>query len=157
MKVFVAHKDEDSVLATRVAARLRQCGSDAYLDKFDPTASSHGDELGDHLRQILGLCSHLMTVVTQKTKESWWLPWEIGISTEKELPISTFAGESCDLPSYLRKWPYLQRLEEIDVYVRVSNQVEKMTESDRRYKTASAARSIYTKQFYSNIRRALNQ
>ena len=107
MKVFVSHKKEDKEIAGVVAARLEKNGAQVYLDVFDPDTYSAGDDLADYLRAKLDLCTDLMAVVSGKTKESWWVPWEIGVATEKEYPLSTFAGENCEIPAYLKKWPYL--------------------------------------------------
>src|SRR5690348_6961905 len=104
MKVFVSHKREDEQLAKAVAERLRLNRAEVYLDVLDPDRFAAGDDLADYIRDKLNDCSDLMAVVSTKTKESWWVPWEIGVATEKEYPLSTFAGENFDLPVFLKKW-----------------------------------------------------
>ncbi|MCW5775356.1 MAG: toll/interleukin-1 receptor domain-containing protein [Phycisphaeraceae bacterium] len=156
MKVFVSHKQEDSAAATRVADRLRTNRADVYLDVID-TSKPRGEDLTEYLRERLAQCTHLMAVVSEVTKVSWWVPWEIGVATERRYPLATFAAGRCDLPEYLRKWPYLVSDSDIDTFVRVSRATESLVEHEVRYKTAEVARATYADRFFRDIRRALGQ
>jgi hypothetical protein len=93
-----------------------------YLDDFDPDAKD-GPDLADYLRQKIGSCHGLMAVVSRKTIASWWVPWEIGVATERDLPMATFSHDSSDVPSYLRKWPYLTQLAQIDQYAQTAKRL----------------------------------
>lgn len=109
MRVFISHQQADSLLAGKISAYLTVNHKiDCYLDLVDPNASKAGDQLGDYLREVMGKCTQLMAVVSENTKGSWWVPWEIGVATEKDYPIATFAGDNTVLPEYLKKWPYLK-------------------------------------------------
>lgn len=156
MKVFVSHKKEDSDSAARVAARLRLNGADVYFDVIDLT-KPRGEDLTDYLRDKLAQCSHLMAVVSEVTKLSWWVPWEIGVATERRYPLATFGAGHCELPDYLRKWPYLRSDSDIDTFVRVSSATESLVEHEVRYKTADVARATYSDRFFRDIRKALGQ
>ena len=158
MRVFISHKQEDSETAGRIAHRLRTVHSvDCYLDVFDLNAGKSGDDLGDYLRRVLQECTELMAVVSETTKQSWWVPWEIGVAQEKERPITTFAGGQCDLPIYLKKWPYLKTVTELDVYIRVAKQTRLIVERERYSKTAATLQASYTRNFHQNLKRALGQ
>lgn len=157
MKVFVSHKKEDRLIAGAVAERLSRNGAEVYLDVIDPDAHRAGDDLADYLRTALASCTDLMAVVSAKTKESWWVPWEIGVASEKEYPLSTFAGDNCELPLYLKKWPYLKTLSDIDTYVRVSKAARSAVANRHGHKTASQIQPLFVKQFYASIRAALGQ
>jgi hypothetical protein len=158
MNVFISHKKEDDRIASAVADRLRRKQVSFYLDTFDPLALSRGDELGEHLRRVMGACTHLMAVVTQQTKDSWWVPWEIGIATEKDFPISTYAGEQCELPTYLKKWPYLPRLDDVDVWTDASRSAEQQVVRTKTLQESGAQlRARSTREFYAQVRRALRQ
>lgn len=156
MKVFVSHKKEDSEAATRVAARLRLNNAEVYLDVID-TSKPRGEDLTDYLRDKLAQCTHLMAVVSEVTKTSWWVPWEIGVATERRYPLATFGAGRCELPEYLRKWPYLLTEADIDTFVRVSRTTESLVEHEVRYKTGEAARAPYFDRYLREIRRALGQ
>jgi hypothetical protein len=158
MKVFISHQRADSTLAGNVALRLRTYHQiDCYLDLIDPEASKTGDKLGEHLREQLGLCTQLLAVVSQNTKTSWWVPWEIGISTEKDQPIATYAGDNTTLPEYLRKWPYLRTHAELDEYARVSKAAEQTFAREKSFKIEARARQTSTQQFYRDLRARLGQ
>ena len=158
MKVFISHQRGDSDLAARIAQRLRSYHQiDSYLDLVDPDSRSKGDDLGEHLRNQLGLCTQLMAVVSSNTKTSWWVPWEIGVATEKDQPIATFAGDNTALPEYLKKWPYLRNDAELDVYARVAKSADSTFRVQKGHTTASAARQRSTREFYREVRAQLGQ
>lgn len=90
--VFVSHKSEDSRAATAVAARLKANEVEVYLDSFDPDAKD-GPDLADYLRDKMRLCHGLMAVVSEKTIQSWWVPWEIGMATERDMPLATYSHD----------------------------------------------------------------
>lgn len=156
MRVFVSHKQEDAVRASLVADRLRQNRADVYLDVLD-TSKTRGEDLGDYLRGRLAECTHLMAVVSEKTYLSWWVPWEIGVATERQYPLATFAAGYCDLPDYLLKWPYLRTDADIDTFVRVARAAEVATANESTYRSADALRTRHAKRFFSDLRSALRQ
>jgi MTH538 TIR-like domain (DUF1863) len=124
---------------------------------IDPEASRTGDKLGEYLRAQMGLCTQLLAVVSRNTKSSWWVPWEIGISTEKDQPIATYAGDNTPLPEYLRKWPYLRSQAELDEYARVSKATEQTFTLEKSFKTEARARQSSTQTFYRDLRARLGQ
>lgn len=158
MKVFVSHQKADSVLASSVAGRLKAVhGIDCYLDVIDPDGSKAGENLGDYIREQLGRCTQLLAVVSTNTKTSWWVPWEIGIATEKHQPIATYAGDNAPLPEYLRKWPYLRSQSDLDAYATVSKSAAAVYQRRRAYKSEDAAFADATADFYASLRSRLGQ
>lgn len=158
MKVFISHQKADSDLATQIAEYLKKNHQmDFYLDTVDPNASTTGDQLGEYLRHQMGTCTQLMAVVSENTKASWWVPWEIGVATEKDHPIATFAGGSIELPIYLKKWPYLKNSPDLDHYARASKLAENRFIAEGRNFSAAIARHSSTQEFYRSLRTSLNQ
>lgn len=87
VKVFISHKREDSATASRVCAALLSAADvDAYVDVWDPHISGSAEDLVAYVRRQLGGCTHLMVVMSSATQGSWWVPFEIGLATEKEYP-----------------------------------------------------------------------
>ncbi len=160
--VFVSHQQDDKVSAAAVAARLNLHQEvKVYIDVLDPHLTDDGNDLGGYFRARLSECSHLMAVVSENTKRSWWVPFEIGIATERDAPISTYAIDAVELPDYLRKWPYLRTLQEIDDYVRVAKATgiaigTNVLVEDLR-KSVSSVRRSYATRFHDDLRRALRQ
>ena len=121
VRVFLSHKQQDAAVALRVANELsKKPDIEAYVDVLDAQLTKSAEDLTDHLRRRLGECTHLMVVVSDRTRESWWVPFEIGLATEKTYPIATLAMDTAPLPEYLRKWPYLRTPHDLDTYIRVA-------------------------------------
>jgi hypothetical protein len=95
--------------------------------------------------------------VSEATKTSWWVPWEIGIATEKDYPLATFSGGSAALPEYLRKWPYLRSDADLDRYAEASKTAARDLVTKRGYLTESVARERSTKEFFRVLRGSLGQ
>ena len=159
MKVFISHQQADSQRAVVVATRLKTHHSiDSYLDVIDPGIRTSGDDLADHVRKELGKCTQLMAVVSEATRLSWWVPWEIGIASEKDFPLATFAGQTTDLPDYLKKWPYLRTEADVDFYAEASKKAAReLGVFKLRDLQESVARERSTKEFFRALRTSLRQ
>ena len=124
LKVFVSHKDTDEDLARDVAARVRQNQLDVYLDSIDPALQKSGSDLADYLLHRMNECHQLIAVLSSVTATSWWVPWEIGVGSEKRFRMATFAQSVVTLPGYLEKWPVLRSKQHIDLYCEYSKRSE---------------------------------
>lgn len=164
MKIFISHQKADAVKAAQIAQHLRTRHSiESYLDVVDPKIDMHeGPELADHVRAQMDNCDSLLAVVSYETSKSQWVPWEIGIATEKEFPLATFADTYLPLPEFLQKWPYIRSIDELDKY---ADAVNKMIGRSR---TAALAKGFSlesfnrsnretTKEFYRNLRSSLGR
>lgn len=161
MKIFISHRRVDSKIAVAISEYLREKHEvETWVDELDPYLSENGDDLSDYIQTMLSKCDHLMVVVSENTRGSWWVPFEIGMATAKDYAIVTYVIEACDLPDYLRKWPYLTSAQDLDVYIteakRLSTKylVERM---ERFTKTASEFKGEYAKIFHRNLKAALGQ
>ena len=152
IKVFSSHQAKDAGIAADIERRLRVYHAiPSYLDVIDPDAAKQGDQIADHVKKHLGLCTQLLAVVSESTKQSWWVPWEIGIATEKNFPLATFSGGLAVLPEYLRKWPYLRSDADIDAYAYASKAADSSLATKRSYLSEAEARSQSTKGFYTTL------
>lgn len=122
-KVFISHKDSDEDIARRVSRRVKANGLSVYLDAVDPALGKDGPELADYLLERMDECQQLIAVVSSATVLSWWVPWEIGVGSEKGFRMASFLEDSVDLPTYLRKWPSLRTMREVDTYCALSKTV----------------------------------
>jgi len=123
-KVFISHKNTDAALAERVARRVRVNGLETYLDTIDDALVKDGPDLADLLLARMGQCQQLIAVVSSQTKDSWWVPWEIGVGSEKGFRLASYSETHVSLPSYLEKWPALHMDRHIDLYCEYSKQTE---------------------------------
>jgi hypothetical protein len=159
MKIFLSHQQTDSLAAIEVKNHLKlKHNIDCYLDLIDPKIKD-GEDIAAHVREQLGKCTQLLAIVSEATKSSWWVPWEIGVATEKDYPLATF-GRNVLLPEYLMKWPYLRNLPDLDTYAEVSKDAARLVTTAAADSISSGSftfRRNATKQFYQNLRRRLGQ
>ena len=105
--VFISHKQEDATLAKRVGGILFEEGLHSYLDVWDPNITD-ALELEEYIRSVIRRADVLLAVITEKTKLSWWVPFEIGAARESKSQIASYVrlgGTRRSLPSYMRSWP----------------------------------------------------
>ena len=106
--IFISHQNSDRTTAERVAIVLSRQGYPCYVDTFDPEVDGDSPQLERYLRQVIGRCRALMAIVSSATKNSWWVPLEIGVALEEEKYIATYLLTEVGLPSYLWQWPMLR-------------------------------------------------
>ncbi|MDY7807121.1 toll/interleukin-1 receptor domain-containing protein [Burkholderia stagnalis] len=159
MKIFLSHQKSDSMVAIEVKNYLKSKHNvDCYLDLIDPKIKD-GEDIAIHVKEELAQCTQLLAIVSEATKLSWWVPWEIGIATEKDYPLATF-GRNVTLPEYLMKWPYLKNLTDLDAYAEVSKEAARRVTTAAMDSISSESftyRRAATKHFYKVLRSRLGQ
>lgn len=159
-KVFISHKSTDALLAMRVARRVKANGLDTYLDIIDDALLKDGPDLADELLKRLSECQQLIAVVSDATKDSWWVPWEIGVGSEKGFRMASFSETYVSLPSYLEKWPALHTDAHIDLYctysarteMSLNNRMRNVLTEDRRVELRKSESAGFHKQLKAAIR-----
>lgn len=158
MKIFISHQKADSEIAKAVEARLRlKHRIDSYVDIIDTRLTRSGESLGEYLRTEMGNCTQLIAVVSTSTKLSWWVPWEIGIATEKDFPLATYLGDNTPPPEYLQKWPCLRTLGDVDHYAVASTAADNSFRVRKSTLTEDSARRVSTNDFFRTLRASLGQ
>lgn len=158
IKVFLSHKNEDSEIAGAIALRLKSHHQiDSYLDVIDRNLEKSGPDLADYIRSEMDKCTQLLAVISTKTRESQWVPWEIGVATEKERPLASFVNPPAVVPEFLQKWPYLQSQHDVDRYAIVSKTTHLALQESQRRSTASIARSTAFREFHRSLKAQLGQ
>ena len=164
MRVFISHQQADALKAREVALHLNHYhGISTYLDVVDPMIGTHqGPELAEHVRREMDNCDSLLAVVSPYTANSQWVPWEIGIATEKDFPLATFASGVVALPEFLQKWPYIKSMLELDKYANAVKQMagrSRATVVRKNYTTESFNQSMRTttSEFYRKLRSDLGR
>lgn len=155
----MSHRRDDAAVAKSVADRLKLRGLGVYLDVVDPILVKDGPDLGEYLRARLGECSQLLAVVSAATQGSWWVPWEIGVATEKTYRIATFMTQDVSTPGYLQKWPYLRTAEDLDVYAELSkrSEAEILAKAQVPGRVLESLRASAVSDFHRTLKRALRQ
>ena len=157
IKVFISHKQEDAKVAGEIANYIKPKGLDVYLDVIDSQLGRDGPDLADYIRDQMEKCTQLLAVLSANTRVSWWVPWEIGVATEKERFLASFISDNTPVPEYLQKWPYLRTRSDLDRYVEESKRAELLVESRTRSGYVSTARTTGFRSFHSSLKAALRQ
>lgn len=158
IKVFLSHKAEDAEVAGTIAFRLKQYHQiDVYLDVIDRNLDKTGPDLADYIRGEMEKCTQLLAVISARTRESQWVPWEIGVATEKERPLASFINPPATIPEFLQKWPYLQSQQDVDRYASVSKSTHQTLQESKRRTTDSIARRTAFRDFHRSLKAQLGQ
>jgi len=106
---FISHKNEDADAALEIGNHImNDFGYNIYLDLFDETlqiADQNNDveTIVKSIHKGLSYSTHLLCVVTEKSKESWWIPYEIGYAqANSKKTVSLKLKTSEYLPTFLR-------------------------------------------------------
>jgi len=150
LKVFISHKNTDDYIARSIYTELRKYAVDAYLDSMDNLITEDGKALTDHIKNSLAQCTDILVVMSKNTAYSQWVPFEVGMSAQVNMPTVTFLAEETQIPSYLLYWPRLNRISQIGTYV-----VERKA-SDNRFFAFNERRSEpQVSEFYSRLKASL--
>ena len=67
----------------------------------------------DSINDGLSVSTHLLCLISEKTRLSWWVPYEIGIASSKKMPIASLKLKSIDdVPSFLKTETVLNNIPE---------------------------------------------
>lgn len=158
MKIFISHQKQDLEISQRIGQRLKERhGIECYLDAIDPYMGGPVELLGDHIRREMAKCTQLLAVVSVATAKSEWVPWEIGVATEKDFPLATFSAQGTIPPEFLRRWPYLRTDGELDQYATISKAQDRVRVQKSVPLNENAARATTTRDFYRALKAALGQ
>ena len=81
--VFISHRSADKALAEELGDYINGAGLDVYLDKFDAelqqeTQRKHAASVVWHIQKAISVSTHVLVLLSEATRESWWVPYEIG-------------------------------------------------------------------------------
>lgn len=162
MPVFISHRTADDGIAQEVARRLKYHHNitcyvddiDAELGRARGTAAVTG-----LIVQRLTSCTNLLAIVSQNTKGSWWVPFEVGVARQAPRVITTFTDQAdSQLPEYLLEWPRLRGQQAVDTFARYYKQQQRLLNEEVLEKRASASQQLRTvDDFHRQLKTALGQ
>lgn len=124
--VFISHRSTDKEAAEAVAQYLMENDIDVYLDKYDQGLQT-ADRVNDartvvqHIERGLSVSTHILTLISTKTRESWWVPYEVGYAKKggKKIASAILLNDiTGDFPDYLKIERMIKKPEEFQQYVR---------------------------------------
>ncbi|TYS51234.1 toll/interleukin-1 receptor domain-containing protein [Bacillus infantis] len=135
--IFLSHTRLDKDHVIKVGDYIMQSGFDIYLDIYDKELQRAAD-LGDH--QAITQClekgivnsTHMLCCLSEKTKHSWWVPYEMGYGKSKEHGIATLLLKDVnleDIPSYLYISDVIKGIKSLNAYLhKLSQETESLLE-----------------------------
>ena len=103
--VFISHKSEDKNLDL----------NDEGLQQA--TREQNASKIVSHIEKALTTSTNILVLVTEKTKESWWVPYEIGYAKKGKKDIASLLLKNVDdFPDYLEIEKKLKGLEDLKKY-----------------------------------------
>lgn len=81
--VFLSHKHEDKNACREIATYFKEAGIDYYLDEEDKelqqaVTERNAYEITENIKKGIRNSSHMLCVVSEKTYNSKWVPFEVG-------------------------------------------------------------------------------
>ena len=157
IKVFISHKQEDSIIAENISRELARLDVPFYLDVLDEI-SENGRELTEHIKNSLNSCSDIFVVMSNNTYKSQWVPFEVGMAAQQDMPTATYLEKDIKLPDFLEYWPRLMKLADIKKYIDTKKQVETYYSQNRYgdlFEKDELRKKNKTERFYAELKAKL--
>ena len=155
MKIFISHKQEDALSANKIASELRAINVDYYLDLLDSSVVQSGRELTNHIKRNLNDCTDIIVIMSNLTRFSQWVPFEVGMAAQIDMPTATFLQEDVSLPVFLQYWPRLKKVSDIRKYVLARNDVDREYQQYRSIYESASYQKRKTERFYEVLKQRL--
>jgi len=110
--IFISHKKEDEEKAKEVEKYIKQdYDFKTYLDVLDNEIDSTTN-ITEHIVEKLRDATHLLVIFSEETKKSMWVPFELGVSYERNHGIGVLLWANAlmdknELPEYLNAFPIM--------------------------------------------------
>lgn len=162
MPVFISHRTADDGIARAVRDRLSNVhGITCYLDDLDKEAgyANQSNRVTALIVRRLNDCTNLLALVTQNTRGSWWVPFEVGVARQAPRIITSYTNlAQGELPEFLTEWPVLRGENAIDTFARYYKQQVAIVKRAFVDKTSLASEGIAgIDAFHRQLKTALGQ
>ena len=95
--VFLSHSTQDDELVAGVVVILKNHGGNVYVDHADPTLpDSDCLAIAENLRTAIKGCRRFVALASPRSKDSKWIPWELGLGDGIHDPASVAVFPSAE-------------------------------------------------------------
>ena len=122
--IFLSHISIDKETVIEIGEYIMKYGDiDIYLDIYDEElqqAVSNGNAhaVTSHIEKGLLESTHIMCLISKETKNSWWVPYEIGFAKNSEKEISSLRLKgNFSLPDFLKIGKILNGTKSLNEYI----------------------------------------
>lgn len=122
--IFLSHISVDKDIVREIGNYLKEEGGlNIYLDENDENLQTAVRDKDPHaitkfIENGLSISSHLMCLVSHKTSESWWVPYEVGFAKKSGVKIAALKiKDSTYLPEFLEISDILKGTKSLNKYI----------------------------------------
>ncbi|WP_075518281.1 toll/interleukin-1 receptor domain-containing protein [Moritella viscosa] len=122
--IFLSHISVDKQAVKGIADYIMEKADiDVYLDIHDDElqrAVDRGDSAGitELIERGIASSTHTMCLISKKTIESWWVPYEIGYAKKSGKEISSLKlKETVELPDFLKIGEIIHGTKSLNEYI----------------------------------------
>lgn len=154
--IFISHKSEDIEGAEAIGDVIKQYGIDIYLDINDiglqyATENDDSEQIVQHIEKALSVSTHILVYITENTKDSWWVPYEIGYSKKGNIKIASLLNKHIEnFPDYLKIEKTLKSVKDFNEYL---NDIQDESSSELRLSFMPENTNVYGRKLSKYIRR----
>jgi hypothetical protein len=108
--VFLSHTSKDDDLLPGVIRVLEGHGGRVYVDQRDPALPDLDIfEIANRLREAVRRCQKFVVLVTPRSKDSKWIPWELGLGdgVNNDINVALFPSAETALEQKWSEQEYL--------------------------------------------------
>ncbi|WP_144597298.1 toll/interleukin-1 receptor domain-containing protein [Bacillus cereus] len=129
--IFISHISIDKNTAIEIGEYIKRSGFDIYLDIYDrglqdAVANDNHEAIVRSIERGIAYSTDILCLVSNETKNSWWVPYEIGFAKSQtnnersnQSTISTLLLKEVDyIPSYLVVTNVLEGIKSLNEYLR---------------------------------------
>lgn len=122
--VFLSHKSEDKAFVEAIGEYLMKSGIDIYLDKNDfklqsAVINEDPQKITECIQEGIAKSDYILCFVSEKTINSWWVPYEIGYGKKSNKEISTLVRENVKyIPDFLKIEEIIDSIDDINLYIK---------------------------------------
>ena len=120
--VFVSHISSDIKAAIEIGKYVKSFGIDIYLDVEDQDLQKAAQDqnhalITEFIDAGIFSSTDLLVIISEATKASWWVPYEIGFGKAQQLTLGALPLKSVRLPSYLKLAKTISGFKSLDTYL----------------------------------------
>ena len=121
--IFISHKSEDKPAAFAIADVLMNAGIDVFIDVNDSelqdaTRNSDSWSIVNVIDRAMEVSTDILVIISENTKKSWWVPYEIGYSKRGNINITSLVLKNVEgIPEYITIEPIIHSIGELDKYI----------------------------------------
>lgn len=149
--IFLSHKSEDKDFVEKIGEYLMNVGLDIYLDKDDlelQIAASNDDanRITKCIEDGIAKSDYILCFVSNKTVNSWWVPYEIGYGKKSGKGLATLVRKDVtNIPDFLRIEKVIESVAEINEYVKEISRGNKINNFNESSSDSSYLQDVHIK------------